>query len=138
MIDLYGQAAQATIIDMRDYRSPDCLVVGGLADSAVTTASFGTLLDTTDTLRLVLHRTSHFLGAFSPWVNTSGTLSFAEFLENTLSFWKNPLRRNRLNESVNIKFCLKLLLSQQNIAIFILIFVIKAPHKWRGFCPESS
>ena len=53
MIDLYGQAAQATIIDMRDYRSPDCLVVGGLADSAVTTASFGTLLDPTDTLRSV-------------------------------------------------------------------------------------
>ena len=54
VIDLYGQAAQASIIDVSEchHRSPPevCPALPGmsglnLADSAITTASYSTLLD---------------------------------------------------------------------------------------------
>ena len=41
VIDLYGQAAQATIIDLSDYRSPD----GGQADSEATSATLYSQLE---------------------------------------------------------------------------------------------
>ena len=41
VIDLYGQAAQATIIDLSDYRSPD----GGQPDSEATSATLYSQLD---------------------------------------------------------------------------------------------
>ena len=48
VIDLYGQAAQATIIDLSEYRSPDVLA-GNLVDSdVVTSTSYSTLLETSD------------------------------------------------------------------------------------------